>query len=110
MERIYLVYITASNEEEAQKIAKTLVSERLAACANVYPRLYSFYWWEGKLEEDTESSIILKTRSGLLEKLKRRLKEIHSYSCPCLLALPVEEGEEDFCLWILKETGYKENK
>jgi len=99
--------VTAANEEEATKLAKTLVSERLAACANVYPRLKSFYWWEGKLETDEEASLILKTRGGLMERLVSRLKELHSYSCPCILALPVEEGNPEFMRWILEETGFE---
>ncbi len=99
--------MTAANEEEATKLAKTLVSERLAACANVYPRLKSFYWWEGKLETDEEASLILKTRGGLMERLVSRLKELHSYSCPCILALPVEEGNPEFMRWILEETGFE---
>ncbi len=108
MERIYLVYVTASNEEEASKLARTLVSERLAACANVYPQIKSFYWWEGQVETDEEASLILKTRGGLMEKLISRIKELHSYSCPCILALPVEEGYPEFMRWLLAETGFKE--
>lgn len=105
-ERLYLVYVTAGNLEEAQKIARTLVQERLVACANVYPQIYSYYWWEGEVQEDQEVSMILKTRGGLMDELIQRIKELHSYSCPCIVALPIEEGAEDFCAWILKETNF----
>ncbi|NPB10000.1 MAG: divalent-cation tolerance protein CutA [Thermodesulfobacteria bacterium] len=107
MERIYLVYVTASNQEEAEKLAQAAVGERLAACANVYPRIKSYYWWEGKMESDEEAVLILKTRGGLMERLISRLKELHSYSCPCIVALPVEEGHAEYLAWILRETGFK---
>ncbi len=103
-QRLYLVYVTAGDLEEAKKLAKALVQERLAACANVYPKLYSFYWWEGEVQEDQEASIIFKTRGALLERLEKRVKELHSYSCPCVVAIPIEYGAEEFCSWILEET------
>ncbi len=101
---VYLVYVTASNEEEAKKLARQIVSERLAACANVYPRLTSFYWWEGKLEEDQEASLIFKTWGSKVEKLIERIKELHTYSCPCVLAWPIEKGNEAFIAWVKEET------
>ncbi len=102
---VYLVYVTAASEEEAKKLARKIVEERLAACANVYPRISSFYWWEGKLEEDSEASIIFKTRGERLEALMARIKELHSYSCPCVLSWPVEKGNPDFISWVEKETA-----
>ncbi len=101
---VYLVYVTAGNEEEACKLARQIVEERLAACANVYPRLTSYYWWEGKLEEDQEASLIFKTSAAKVEKLIERIKELHSYSCPCVLAWPIEKGNQDFISWVLEET------
>ncbi|NPA48497.1 MAG: divalent-cation tolerance protein CutA, partial [Thermodesulfobacteria bacterium] len=74
------------------------------ACANVYPRLTSYYWWEGKLEEDQEASLIFKTSAAKVEKLIERIKELHSYSCPCVLAWPIEKGNQDFISWVLEET------
>ncbi len=102
---VYMVYVTASNESEALKLAEEIVKERLAACANVYPRIKSVYWWEGKLQTDEEVSIIFKTSPDKLEKLVKKIKEIHSYECPCVLAWPVEKGHNDFLEWVLKEIG-----
>ncbi len=101
---VYLVYVTASSQEEAKDLAKKAVEARLAACANVYPQITSFYWWEGKLNQDQEASVIFKTWADKVEKLIERLKEWHSYSCPCVLAWPIEKGNQAFIAWIEQET------
>ncbi len=101
---VYLVYVTASNQEEAKDLAKKAVEARLAACANVYPQITSFYWWEGKLNQDQEASVIFKTWADKVEKLIEHLKEWHSYSCPCVLAWPIEKGNQAFIAWIEQET------
>ncbi|MDD1763385.1 MAG: divalent-cation tolerance protein CutA, partial [Methanobacteriaceae archaeon] len=82
-----LIYITTSGEEESKKIAKKLLEERIVACANIIPSMKSFYWWEGEIEEDTESILILKTRSDNLDTIIRRVKDIHSYDIPCILEI-----------------------
>ncbi len=102
---IYLVYVTAGSEEEARGLARQVVEKRLAACANIYPQIISYYWWEGKLQEDKEVSLIFKTSSQKVEKLIEMIKEIHSYSCPCVLAWPVEKGYPPFMAWVEEETG-----
>ncbi len=102
---VCLIYITASGYEEAKKIGKALVEKRLCACVNVYPKVTSFYWWEEKLNEDEEAVIVAKTRKEFVERVKEEVLRIHSYSCPCILALPVEGGHEEFIEWIVKETA-----
>ncbi len=102
---VSLVYITASSREEALEIGRTLVKERLAACANVGGGITSLYWWEGSVQEDAEVSLILKTRSGLVDSVVRRVKELHSYTCPCVVALPIAAGNPDFLGWIVNETA-----
>ena len=99
-----LVYVTASSKDEALKIARTVVGERLAACANVFQPITSIYWWEGKLQEEGETSFILKTRADLVEALTQRVKALHSYACPCVVALPVTQGNPAFLSWIENET------
>lgn len=99
-----LVYVTASSVAEAGKIGKALVEARLAACANVLGAVQSFYWWEGVVQEDTEAALILKTRSDLVEPLTAKVKELHSYDCPCVVALPIEAGNSEFLAWIDAET------
>lgn len=99
-----LLYVTCSSEEEALKIGSTLVEERLAACANVLGRTTSLFWWEGKLQRESEVALILKTRSELVEQATQRVKALHSYSVPCVVALPIAAGNPDFLDWITKET------
>jgi len=99
-----LVYVTASNREEASVIGRAAVDERLAACANVLGDITSFYWWEGAVQEDGEVSLILKTQDHLVDRLTQRVKELHSYDCPCVVALPIAAGNPDFLNWIVNET------
>ncbi len=92
------VYITAGSREEARKIGRTLVEERLAACVNIFP-IHSIYWWEGLREED-EFALIVKTRRDRLESLEQRVKEIHSYETPCIVSFAIEGGSQDFFDWL----------
>ncbi len=102
---MYWVYITASSAEEAHRIGKTVVEERLAACANVIAHMQSCYWWQGKLEEDQEAVLILKTTVGQFPALLDRVKQLHSYTVPCVLALPVLEGNPDYLQWVAQEVA-----
>ena len=99
-----LIYVTASSKDEALKIARAVVEERLAACANVFQPITSIYWWQGKLQEEGETSFIRKTRADLVDALTQRVKALHSYTCPCVVALPVAAGNPDFLAWIDNET------
>lgn len=101
----FFVYITAPSAEEALKLGRSLVEERLAACANVLPGMVSVYRWEGKLAEDSEAVLILKTRSDLVEALTERVLALHPYTCPCVAALPIVAGNPAFLEWIGEETG-----
>ncbi len=95
-----LVYITCSKIEEAKTIAQTVVSERLAACANIIPQMHSVYIWEGKLCEDQEVVLILKSLEDKYEALAKRVKELHSYDCPCVVAIDVKQANEKYLNWI----------
>ena len=99
-----MVYVTAGSRAEAATIGRTIVEERLAACANVVPEIASYYWWEGAVREDSEASLILKTREELVEKVISRVKELHSYDCPCVVSFQIAAGNNDFLNWIVKET------
>ncbi|MBL4614688.1 MAG: divalent-cation tolerance protein CutA [Magnetovibrio sp.] len=101
---LQIVYVTAPNREEALNIAKTVVGERLAACANLLDAVHSVYWWEGEIQEDTETVIILKTRQESCGALIERIKDLHSYDCPCVVALDLKGGNDDFLNWIVNET------
>ena len=99
-----LIYITAGGPEEAGVIAKELVSERLAACANIFENMRSLYWWEGKIQEDKEVVLIAKTKESLVSRLIEKVKSLHSYDCPCIVSLPIIDGNKSFLDWIVEET------
>ena len=97
---VRFVYMTAGNLEEAQKIGRELVSAGLAACVNILPRMESIYVWEGKLEEASEVVMIAKTVEARVVDLIARVKSLHSYSCPCIVSLKVEDGYPPFLEWV----------
>jgi periplasmic divalent cation tolerance protein len=93
------IYVTAGNEEEAERIARAMLERKLVACANIFP-IRSMYWWEGKIEEASEVGIILKTRAEKFKELRDKIKEIHSYEIPCICAFSVNDGLKDYLDWI----------
>ena len=99
-----LIYITAETREQAFEIARTLVAERLVACANVVPQIFSFYWWEGRLCEEQEALIVAKTTADKCDKVVARVRELHTYQVPAVLCLPVTGGNPDFLAWVRAET------
>lgn len=103
-ETAMLVYVTAPHRDEALALARAVVAERLAACANLLGDTTSVYWWDGKLNEDAEVALVLKTRADLVEALTERLRALHSYTCPCVVALPIVAGNPAFLGWIAAET------
>lgn len=102
-----IVYITTSNIEEAKDLVEVIVKERLAACANVVERVDSTYWWRGALERDSESLIILKTREDKLDELIKRVKQLHSYENPEIVAVPILKGSGEYLAWIDDEVNPK---
>lgn len=91
-----LVYITTSSKEESKKIANKLVEGKLAACINIVPYIESIYLWKGEIEEDGESLLIAKTKAKNIDKIIKKVKEIHSYETPAILAIPIIEGSKDY--------------
>ena len=99
-----IVHVTAPNEEEASKISRTVVEERLAACVNIIRSVRSIYRWQGRLEDEQEVLMIIKTKRTLFERLQGRVKELHSYTVPEIIGLPVIEGSEEYLNWLGQET------
>ncbi|MBI1979724.1 MAG: divalent-cation tolerance protein CutA [Elusimicrobia bacterium] len=95
-----VVFVTASNRKEADKISKTIVKERLAACVNQIPSIRSRYWWKGKVETANESLLIIKTKKSKFEALKKRIQTIHSYAVPEVIALEIVQGNPDYLKWM----------
>ncbi len=104
-----IVYITASNDEEAAKISKALVEAGLAACVNIVKNIRSIYRWQGKIEDDPEVLMIVKTRTGLFEALAAEVRKLHSYEVPEIIALPIVKGSEAYLNWLkaATDTGKK---
>ncbi len=95
-----MVLVTASSMEEAQRIARAIVSERLAACVNIVPGIKSIYRWKGNVEEGSEVLMIIKTRVDVFEKLRDKIKELHSYEVPEIIALQIVDGLSSYLEWI----------
>ena len=100
-----VVYITASSEEEAAKIAHSLVEAKLAACVNIVKNIRSIYTWQGKVEDEAEVLMIAKTQKKHFSALSSKVKELHSYSVPEIIALPIIDGAEDYLKWLKDATG-----
>jgi len=99
-----VVFVTCGSEDEALKIARALVEEKLAACANMISPLRSIYRWEGKICDEKEWLLLIKTRQSRFEDLAKRVKALHSYSVPEIIALPITEGSPAYLNWISENT------
>ncbi len=99
-----IVLITASSSDEAEKISKALVDEHLAACVNVIPGIRSFFFWKDKTQDEHETLLIAKSMRPLLERLIMRVKSLHSYAVPEIIALPIVGGSREDLAW-LKESS-----
>ncbi len=105
---VVCVLVNTGSEEEAVRIGRTLVEERLAAAVNITQPIRSFYRWQGRVEDRPEILMVLKTTRGCLKKLTRRAAELHSYQVPCIVALSVlDESHRPYLDWIKKATGGK---
>ena len=99
-----LIYITTPSKKEAEQIAEAVVTEKLAACANIFDGVTSIYEWENKLCRENEAVLILKTSAERVEELTERVKQLHSYDCPCIVALPIDGGSPAFLEWVSEST------
>ena len=95
-----LVLVTAPSEDEARRIANALVEERLAACVNIVGAIESVYRWEGQVTTDRESLMIVKTTAAGYEQVEQRVKELHTYSTPEVIAIRIERGSEQYLSWL----------
>lgn len=98
------IYITTSSLEEARTIGNELVSRRLAAGVNIIDSINSIYWWDGKIQDGKEAILIAKTKEDLVPELIEKVKSMHSYTCPCIVSLPILDGNRMFLDWVTDET------
>src|SRR3954465_913921 len=104
-ERAVFVYTTYPSVVEAEEAGRSLVEQRLCACVNILPGMVSYYWWNGALERGEEAVMIIKTRASLAERVSAAGKEMHSYSTPAILVLPIESVDQSYFDWIMAEIG-----
>lgn len=95
-----LIYITCKDQKEASKIGKVLVQEKLAACVNIVPKIKSIFRWQGKLVQNQESLLLVKTIDKKLVKLINKVKQMHSYKIPCIISFEIASGNKNFLKWI----------
>jgi periplasmic divalent cation tolerance protein len=105
MNRELIIFITAPEGVEAARIAEAIVEERLAACVNILRGVESIYRWEGKVTRDREALMIIKSTAERYEELERRVKELHSYTTPEVVAFAIERGSEQYLGWIRDSTA-----
>ena len=104
MERAVFVYTTWPTTVEAEAAGRALVERRLAACVNILPGMISHYRWEGQVERGEETVMIVKTRAALAGEVSDAVKELHSYTTPAILVMPLESVEPGYLGWLLAET------
>ncbi len=102
LEKISLVMTSVGTEQQAVEISEELITRRLATCVNIVPCLRSIYRWKGKVCEDTEYLLLIKTPEKLFEQVSSAIREYHSYELPEILALPVTAAETSFHQWVLQ--------
>jgi periplasmic divalent cation tolerance protein len=98
-----IVYITTSGNLESKEIAKRLLENKLACCVNIIPSVESMYLWNGKIEEDSESIMVVKTISILVDEVIKMVEYVHSYETPCILEITVNDGSKNYLKWMETE-------
>ncbi|MCX8112454.1 MAG: divalent-cation tolerance protein CutA [Bacteroidia bacterium] len=101
-----LVYVVCAHLEEAKRLAQLTLERRLAACANIVPSIHSLYWWEGKLQEDSETLLLLKAPYTYYQAIENLIRTHHSYKVPAILLLPIAQGLPEYLRWLAAETEF----
>ena len=104
MTEFIVIFVTASGREEAETVAHTLVRDRLVACANILGGVRSLFHWQGKIDRADEQLIVMKGRSAHFQRIEQRIRELHSYEVPEIIALPVVAGSAPYLNWLREET------
>ena len=99
-----IIYVTVGDQKEADLIASTIVEERLASSVNIVDSVCSYYWWAAAVRQRKEFLLIAKTRTAVVNAAIERIRDIHSYECPCIVSWPIEKGNKDYLEWIGRET------
>ena len=100
MARALVVFVTCPNRRHAQRLARMLVRQRLAACVNIVPSVQSFFWWQGRVNRAQEALLIVKTTATRFEALRRSICAQHPYDVPEVIAVPIQKGHRPYLTWI----------
>jgi len=98
-----VLLITAGSIEEAQRISRALLEQKKVACVNIVPQISSLFWWQGKIDSESEVLLLAKTKASKLPEILDLVREIHSYDVPEVIALPILDGNREYLEWIDKE-------
>lgn len=101
-----VIFVTAANRTEAEQIGRTLVEKKLIACCNIIDPIFSIFHWEGKVCQENEVLLIMKTVTARFEAIVAEVKKMHSYQTPEIIALPVVAGSTDYLEWVNEETKW----
>ena len=105
MTDIRVVLVTCKDDDQAGRIARGLIQEKLAACVNLLPQIRSLFVWQGQLEETKEVLLIAKTQAHLVKRLEEAVRSSHTYECPEILSMPVDQGFEPYLAWVRESTS-----
>jgi periplasmic divalent cation tolerance protein len=98
------LYMTAPNREEAERIGREMLEQRLVACVNIFENVLSLYWWEGEIEREQEVVLMAKTQLKATERCIALIKELHPYEVPCVTILPILHSLPQYKDWVVRET------
>ena len=102
---VSVIYVTVGDQKEAENIASVIVTDRLASSVNIVDSIRSYYWWSSQVQRRQEVLLIAKSQTKLVELVIGRIRAIHSYECPCILAWPIEKANLDYLEWVTRETN-----
>lgn len=100
-----MILVATSGLDEAKKIANGVLTARYAACVTIIPSVHSMYWWEGKIAQEEESMLVIKTTADQYESIEKAVKKLHSYKVPEIVSLPVKDGLPQYLEWIMREVS-----
>lgn len=108
--KIWMGVTTVSSEKEGKLIAKNLITNKLAACVNIIPKITSFFYWQGKLCAEKEFFLLIKTTGNQVKKAMNKIKEGHSYQVPEIIFWPIKEVDKNYGQWVQEEVTHSRNK
>ncbi len=101
-----VILSTCDSEDQATRIARHLVEQRLAACVNIVPGIRSIYAWQGKIEDSAEWMLVIKSRRELFDAVRQEIQKLHTYDVPEVIAIPIVDGAENYLTWMAQQTTF----